>query len=66
MYVRYERSKYSVRFFRSKLEILCYHRTEYDLLCITFSSVEANVLYAVEQKISREVSNFTVGVILGC
>lgn len=41
----------------SKLDLLCYHRTEYDLLGVAFSSVESNIMYVVEQKISREVSD---------
>ncbi|XP_065215584.1 WD repeat-containing and planar cell polarity effector protein fritz homolog [Planococcus citri] len=37
-----------------KMEVLCYHRTEFDLLCVAFSSVESNILFIVEQRISRE------------
>lgn len=35
-----------------KLEMLCCYQTEYDPVCVVFSTVESNVLYSIEEKIS--------------
>lgn len=37
-----------------KLDLICYLRTEYDPLCITFSTHHENVIHSVEQKVSRK------------
>ncbi|XP_044021196.1 WD repeat-containing and planar cell polarity effector protein fritz isoform X2 [Aphidius gifuensis] len=37
-----------------KFELLCYLRTEFDPLCITFNSKEDNVIHSIEQKVSRK------------
>lgn len=41
--------------FRTKLELLCYIRTEFDPLCITFDICDDNIIHSVEQKVSRKV-----------
>ncbi|RLU18526.1 hypothetical protein DMN91_008883 [Ooceraea biroi] len=38
----------------TKLELLCYIRTEFDPLCITFDACDDNVIHSVEQKVSRK------------
>ncbi|XP_015586643.1 WD repeat-containing and planar cell polarity effector protein fritz isoform X2 [Cephus cinctus] len=38
----------------TKLELLCYLRTEFDPLCITFNAYHENVIQSVEQKVSRK------------
>lgn len=42
-------------FFSYKLEMLCCYQTEYDPVCVVFSTVESNVLYSIEEKISATV-----------
>ncbi|KAG7204560.1 hypothetical protein KM043_004984 [Ampulex compressa] len=37
-----------------KLELICYIRTEFDPLCITFDACHDNVIHSVEQKVSRK------------
>jgi len=44
-----------IRIFRTKLELLCYIRTEFDPLCITFDACDNNIIHSVEQKVSRKV-----------
>ncbi|GAB1868382.1 WD repeat-containing protein LOC51057-like protein [Camponotus japonicus] len=38
----------------TKLELLCYIRTEFDPLCITFDICDDNIIHSVEQKVSRK------------
>ncbi|KAL0112775.1 hypothetical protein PUN28_012206 [Cardiocondyla obscurior] len=38
----------------TKLELLCYVRTEFDPLCITFDACDDNIIHSVEQKVSRK------------
>ncbi|XP_032668445.1 WD repeat-containing and planar cell polarity effector protein fritz [Odontomachus brunneus] len=38
----------------TKLESLCYIRTEFDPLCITFDACDDNIIHSVEQKVSRK------------
>ncbi|KAG5345687.1 FRITZ protein, partial [Acromyrmex heyeri] len=38
----------------TKLELLCYIRTEFDPLCITFDACDDNIIHSVEQKVSRK------------
>uniref|UniRef100_A0ABD2WPH6 WD repeat-containing and planar cell polarity effector protein fritz n=1 Tax=Trichogramma kaykai TaxID=54128 RepID=A0ABD2WPH6_9HYME len=42
------------RIIGSKLELLCYLRTEFDPLCITFHTSYNNVFHSLEQKVSRK------------
>lgn len=44
-----------IQIFRTKLELLCYIRTEFDPLCITFDACDDNIIHSVEQKVSRKV-----------
>lgn len=37
---------------------MCFHRTQYDVLSVVFSSIEPRTLYVVEQKIANEVNFF--------
>ncbi|XP_066591947.1 WD repeat-containing and planar cell polarity effector protein fritz [Prorops nasuta] len=37
-----------------KLELICYVRTEFDPLCIMFDACHDNVIYSIEQKVSRK------------
>lgn len=43
-----------IHVFRTKLELLCYIRTEFDPLCITFDACDDNIIHSVEQKVSRK------------
>lgn len=36
-----------------KVELLCHHRSEFELLSVSFSQVHSNVIRSVEQKVSR-------------
>lgn len=47
--------KCMIDIFRTKLELLCYIRTEFDPLCITFDICDDNIIHSVEQKVSRKV-----------
>ncbi|PSN33632.1 hypothetical protein C0J52_14255, partial [Blattella germanica] len=38
----------------TKAELLCYYRTEFDPVCVSFSQVQSNVIHSVEQKVSRK------------
>ncbi|KYN02744.1 WD repeat-containing protein C2orf86 like protein [Cyphomyrmex costatus] len=38
----------------TKLELLCYIRTEFDPLCITFDACNDDIIHSVEQKVSRK------------
>ncbi|KAL6439873.1 hypothetical protein ACFW04_004118 [Cataglyphis niger] len=38
----------------TKLELLCYIRTEFDPLCIMFDICDDNIIHSVEQKVSRK------------
>ncbi|KYQ50912.1 WD repeat-containing protein C2orf86 like protein [Trachymyrmex zeteki] len=38
----------------TKLELLCYIRTEFDPLCIMFDACDDNIIHSVEQKVSRK------------
>ncbi|XP_020291724.1 WD repeat-containing and planar cell polarity effector protein fritz [Pseudomyrmex gracilis] len=38
----------------TKLDLLCYIRTEFDPLCITFDAYDDNIIHSVEQKVSRK------------
>lgn len=42
--------------FSSKLELICYLRTEFDPLSIIFSTNYDNVIHSLEQKVSQKVS----------
>jgi len=44
-----------IRISRTKLELLCYIRTEFDPLCIMFDACDDNIIHSVEQKVSRKV-----------
>ncbi|XP_046472035.1 WD repeat-containing and planar cell polarity effector protein fritz isoform X1 [Neodiprion pinetum] len=37
-----------------KIELLCFLRTEFDPLCVTFSTYHENMIHSVEQKVSRK------------
>ncbi|XP_071454800.1 WD repeat-containing and planar cell polarity effector protein fritz homolog [Hetaerina americana] len=37
-----------------KAELLCYYRTEFDPICVSFSQVEPGVIHTVEQRVSRK------------
>ncbi|XP_067009691.2 WD repeat-containing and planar cell polarity effector protein fritz [Anabrus simplex] len=37
-----------------KMDLLCYYRTEFDPVCVSFSRVQSNVIHSVEQKVSRK------------
>ncbi|XP_051174546.1 WD repeat-containing and planar cell polarity effector protein fritz [Leptopilina boulardi] len=37
-----------------KMDLICYLRTEYDPLCITFNTLHENVIHSIEQKVSRK------------
>ncbi|XP_043277509.1 WD repeat-containing and planar cell polarity effector protein fritz isoform X2 [Venturia canescens] len=39
---------------RTKFELICHLRTEFDPLCITFNGRHENVIHSVEQKVSRK------------
>lgn len=47
-------------FFRIKVELLCFLRTEFDPLCVTFSTYHENLIHSVEQKVSRKVNNSNI------
>ncbi|KDR08346.1 WD repeat-containing and planar cell polarity effector protein fritz [Zootermopsis nevadensis] len=38
----------------TKAELLCFYRTEFDPVCVSFSQVQSNVIHSVEQKVSRK------------
>ncbi|KAL6258893.1 hypothetical protein P5V15_010839 [Pogonomyrmex californicus] len=38
----------------TKLELLCYIRTEFDPLCIMFDACDDDIIHSVEQKVSRK------------
>lgn len=40
---------------RVKLELICYHWTEFDPICVEFSKLNHNQFKSVEQKISKKV-----------
>lgn len=38
----------------TKFELLCYYRTEFDPVSVSFSCIQPNVIHSVEQKVSRK------------
>lgn len=50
----------------SKFELICYHRTEHEPLCVSFSKRDANVFKLIEQQVTRngdvsvESSSYTI------
>nr|CAD7261206.1 unnamed protein product [Timema shepardi] len=44
----------------TKAGLVCYYRTEFDPVCVSFSHVQTNVIHSVEQKVSRKVFMRTV------
>ncbi|XP_033222813.1 WD repeat-containing and planar cell polarity effector protein fritz [Belonocnema kinseyi] len=52
-----EHDRANVQIYRltgTKMELICYLRTEFDPLCITFNTFHENVIHSVEQKVSRK------------
>jgi len=52
-----------IHIFRTKLELLCYIRTEFDPLCIMFDACDDNIIHSVEQKVSRKVIIVQFGIL---
>ncbi|XP_048505297.1 WD repeat-containing and planar cell polarity effector protein fritz isoform X2 [Athalia rosae] len=42
------------RLIGTKVELICFLRTEFDPLCVTFSTYQENIIHSVEQKVSRK------------
>lgn len=38
----------------NKIDLLCYYRTEYDQINVSFSRIKSNIIWLVEQKVSKK------------
>lgn len=38
----------------TKVELLCFYRTEFDLINVNFSKIKQNLIWLIEQKVSRK------------